>query len=114
MRLIKKYSNGRFFDTEAKKYIKTEEMADLVKKGEEMKITLTKTGRDVTKSVIAQFTKEESDQKKTSASKGKKAKAAAAKGKTKKKTDKKKTNKKTQKIINSKTKIIFLKRAFIR
>ncbi|HCY83977.1 MAG TPA: hypothetical protein DHV36_02455, partial [Desulfobacteraceae bacterium] len=32
---IKKYANGRFFNTEEKKYIKPEEMAELVKKGTE-------------------------------------------------------------------------------
>jgi polyhydroxyalkanoate synthesis regulator protein len=60
---IKKYANGRFFNTEEKKYIKPEEMAELIEKGEEIKVTLTKTGKDITDKVIAQFT-EKKDEKK--------------------------------------------------
>lgn len=56
---IKKYSNGRFFDTVKKKYIKSETLAELIKKGEEIQVTLTKTGKDITEEVIAQFTKQE-------------------------------------------------------
>jgi hypothetical protein len=54
---IKKYANGRFFDTINKKYIKPDELARLVKKGEEIKVTLTKTGKDITATVITQLSK---------------------------------------------------------
>jgi hypothetical protein len=60
---IKKYSNGRFFDTAAKKYIKSEKMAELVQKGEKIQVTLTKTGKDITESVIEQFSKKEKKEK---------------------------------------------------
>ena len=70
---IKKYANGRFFDTAAKKYIKPENLAEMVRKGEEIKVTLTKTGKDITDSVIEQFQKKE---------KTAKEKAAKAKAKT--------------------------------
>lgn len=56
---IKKYANGRFFDTAAKKYIKTEKLAEMIKKGEEIQVTLTKTGKDITDKVIEQFSKKE-------------------------------------------------------
>jgi len=56
---IKKYANGRFFDTVAKKYIKPEKLAELIKKGEKMKVTLTKTGKDITGAVVEQFSKKE-------------------------------------------------------
>ncbi len=59
---IKKYANGRFFDTAAKKYIKPEKLAEMIKKGEKIQVTLTKTGKDITNSVIEQFSKKE-DQK---------------------------------------------------
>jgi len=60
---LKKYANGRFFDTAAKKYVKPEALAEMIKKGEKIKVTLTKTGKDITDAVIGQFSKKE-DQKK--------------------------------------------------
>ena len=68
---IKKYANGRFFDTATKKYIKPETLAELIKKGEKIHVTLTKTGKDITDTVIAQFSKKE-DQKKEGQKKEKK------------------------------------------
>jgi polyhydroxyalkanoate synthesis regulator protein len=65
---IKKYANGRFFDTATKKYIKPEKLAELIKKGEKIHVTLTKTGKDITDAVIAQFSKKE-DKKKESTKK---------------------------------------------
>lgn len=59
MLTIKKYANGRFFDTTTKKYIKPETLAELIKKGEKIHVTLTKTGKDITDTVIAQFSKKE-------------------------------------------------------
>jgi polyhydroxyalkanoate synthesis regulator protein len=56
---IKKYANGRFFDTAAKEYIKPEIMAEMIKKGEKIQVTLAKTGKDITDAVIAQFSKKE-------------------------------------------------------
>lgn len=56
---IKKYANGRFFDTATKKYIKPEKLAEMIKKGEKIQVTLTKTGKDITDTVIAQFSKKE-------------------------------------------------------
>lgn len=69
---IKKYANGRFFDTAAKKYIKPEKLAEMIKKGEEIKVTLTKTGKDITDSVIEQFSKKEEKAKKKTAKKNNK------------------------------------------
>ena len=68
---IKKYANGRFFDTATKKYIKPEKLAELIKKGEKIQVTLTKTGKDITDTVIAQFSKKE-EKKKEKKKKGKK------------------------------------------
>jgi len=60
---IKKYTNGRFFDTAAKEYIKPEKLAELIKKGEKIHVTLSKTGKDITDTVIAQFSKKEEKKK---------------------------------------------------
>ena len=69
---IKKYANGRFFDTAAKKYIKPDQLAEMIKKGEEIKVTLTKTGKDITDSVIEQFRKKDKTaEKKTAKEKAK-------------------------------------------
>ncbi len=72
---IKKYANGRFFDTVNKKYIKPDQLAEMIKKGEKIKVTLTKTGKDITSAVIAQLSKKEAVKKE------KKAKAKAKKKK---------------------------------
>ncbi len=69
---IKKYANGRFFDTAAKKYIKPEKLAEMIKKGEDIKVTLTKTGKDITEAVVAQFSKKAEAGKETLARKQKK------------------------------------------
>jgi hypothetical protein len=60
---IKKYSNGRFFDTATKEYIKPEKLAELIKKGEEIQVILTKTGKDITDAVIGQLLKKEEQKK---------------------------------------------------
>jgi len=54
---IKKYANGQFFDTINKKYIKVATLKELIQKGEKLKVTLTKTGKDITASVIEQLSK---------------------------------------------------------
>ncbi|MBA3010472.1 MAG: hypothetical protein KKF12_10210 [Proteobacteria bacterium] len=69
---IKKYANGRFFDTVAKKYIQPEKLAEMIKKGEDIKVTLTQTGKDITESVIAQFSKKAEAKKETRAKQQKK------------------------------------------
>lgn len=55
MRIIKTYANGRFYDTLNKQYISKEQLAALFNKKEEVAITMHKTGRDVTKSVMKQL-----------------------------------------------------------
>lgn len=54
---IKKYANGRYYDTVNKKYIKSDQLAAMIKKGKKVKVTLSKTGKDITKSVSAQLSK---------------------------------------------------------
>ena len=54
---IKKYANGQFFDTINKKYIKVATLKEMIQKGEKLKVTLTKTGKDITASVVEQLSK---------------------------------------------------------
>ncbi len=55
MLTIKKYANGRLYDTKNKKYITKDELAKLIKKKTKVKIVLSKTGRDITKTFTAQL-----------------------------------------------------------
>ena len=52
MRIIKTYTNGRFYDTLNRTYISKEQLAALFNKKEEIAITMHKTGSNVTKSVM--------------------------------------------------------------
>jgi hypothetical protein len=56
MLTIKKYTDGRFFETASKKFLKPEQLAELIRKGEAMTVVLTKTGKDITQAVIKEFT----------------------------------------------------------
>ena len=51
MRIIKTYTNGRFYDTFDKKYISKDQVAALINQKEALKIIMHKTGSDVTRSV---------------------------------------------------------------
>ena len=76
---IKKYANGQFFDTINKKYIKVATLKEMIQKGKKIKVTLAKTGKDITAAVIEQLSKK-ADAPKTG--KGKKAdKKSSAKSK---------------------------------
>jgi vacuolar-type H+-ATPase subunit H len=59
--LIKKYVNGRFYDTVSKKYLKQEDLVRLVKKGAPIRIIASKTGRDITRSVVSGLAVESRD-----------------------------------------------------
>ncbi len=72
---LKKYANGQFFDTINKKYIKVATVKEMIQKGEKIKVTLTKTGKDITASVIEQFSKKAEAPKKGKAKKTGKKKA---------------------------------------
>jgi len=54
---LKKYANGQFFDTINKKYIKVATLKEMIQKGEKIKVTFTKTGKDITASVVEQLSK---------------------------------------------------------
>jgi hypothetical protein len=62
--LIKKYVNGRFYDTVNKKYLKKNELARLVRQQKKIKIIFTKTGKDVTRSVVSGLSTETKNGKK--------------------------------------------------
>ncbi len=61
---LKKYANGQFFDSINKKYVKVAALKEMIQKGEEIKITLAKTGKDITASVVEKFTEKKEAEKK--------------------------------------------------
>ena len=54
MRIVKKYSNRRLYDTEASAYVNLDELSALVRGGEEVKVVDAKTGDDLTRAVLLQ------------------------------------------------------------
>ena len=79
MYTIKKYANGRFYDTEAKNYLTRSQILDLQKAGKKITIVDTKTGKDITSDVMSRVkAKEKKVAKKPGAKKS--AKKAAPSG----------------------------------
>lgn len=54
MRVIKKYSNRRLYDTSSSTYVNLDELATLIRDGEEVQILDARTGEDLTRSVLLQ------------------------------------------------------------
>ena len=54
MRIIKKYSNRRLYDTERSAYLNLDELAALIRGGEEVKVVDAKSGDDLTRGVLLQ------------------------------------------------------------
>lgn len=52
---IKKVMDGSFYDTINEKVLNNAQLAELIKKGEQIKVTLEKTGKDITSSIVEQF-----------------------------------------------------------
>lgn len=55
MHRIKKYANRKMYDTHAKRYISREQLAELIKTGEEVSIIDNRTGEDLTASIVSQL-----------------------------------------------------------
>lgn len=52
--IIKKYSNRRLYDTSHKRYVTLEEIANLIKEGNEIKVIDSQTDEDITKVILMQ------------------------------------------------------------
>jgi polyhydroxyalkanoate synthesis regulator phasin len=75
--MIKKYANGRFYDTVEKNYITRSQISDLVGAKKKIEIIDTKTGADITSDILSQLTsKQEKPGKKKPAAKTKTRKTA--------------------------------------
>lgn len=77
MYMIKKYANGRFYDTVEKNYITRSQISDLIGAKKKIEIIDTKTGADITSDILSQLTsKKEKPGKKKVAAKTKTRKTA--------------------------------------
>jgi hypothetical protein len=56
MRIIKTYTNGRFYDTLDRQYIRKDQLVALIHEKEPIKIIMHNTGSDVTQSVLKKMT----------------------------------------------------------
>lgn len=52
---IKKYANRRLYNTGTSAYVTLEDLAEMVKKGEDFQVFDAKTGEDITRSVLTQI-----------------------------------------------------------
>lgn len=62
MYTIKKYANGRFYDTVAKNYITRPQISELVHSGKKISIINTTTGADITSDIVSQIKSKQTKQ----------------------------------------------------
>ena len=55
MRLIRKYSNRKLYDTRESRYVTLERVAEFVRQGDEIRVVDATTERDVTSAKLAQI-----------------------------------------------------------
>lgn len=63
MRTIKRYSNRKLYDTEDKRYITLEQIAELVREGQDIKVIENQTGQDLTTVTLSQILLEQEKRK---------------------------------------------------
>ncbi len=64
MRVIKRYSNRKLYDTQSKQYITLEQIADLVRTGEELQVIENISGNDLTAMTLSQVILEQEKKQK--------------------------------------------------
>ena len=62
--VIKKYSNRRLYDTDASCYVNVDDVARMIRDGQEIQVVDAKTGEDLTRLVLTQIILDEARQKK--------------------------------------------------
>jgi polyhydroxyalkanoate synthesis repressor PhaR len=66
MRIIKRYSNRKLYDTESKRYVTLEEVSALVKGGQDVRVLDNATSEDLTNVTLSQILLEKEKQHKNS------------------------------------------------
>ena len=64
-RIIKRYPNRKLYDTSRSKYVKLDEIADLIRQGQEIQIIDNSTNEDLTSVILTQVIFEEQKKKKS-------------------------------------------------
>ena len=64
MRVIKRYSNRKLYDTETKQYITLDQIADLVREGVELQVVENSSGEDLTALTLSQIILEQEKKQK--------------------------------------------------
>jgi polyhydroxyalkanoate synthesis repressor PhaR len=59
MRIIKRYENRKLYDTESRKYVSLEEIASLIREGEDVKVVENVSNTDITAQTLTQVIFEE-------------------------------------------------------
>jgi polyhydroxyalkanoate synthesis repressor PhaR len=59
MRTIRRYSNRKLYDTQESHYVNLQRVADLIRSGEEIRVTNRDSGKDLTAATMAQIIFEE-------------------------------------------------------
>jgi polyhydroxyalkanoate synthesis regulator protein len=80
MYTIKKYANGRFYDTETKNYVTRPQILGLQKAGKEISIIDTKTGKNITSDIMSQIKAKEKKTPRKTVKKKRATKAAPTSG----------------------------------
>ena len=62
--LIKKYSNRRLYNSNESCYVNLDDIAELIRKGHNIKVVETKSKQDITKQILAQIIMEQEKNKK--------------------------------------------------
>ena len=55
MRIVRKYGNRRLYDTNAKHYVNLDEIAQMIRDGEEIQVVDAKSREDLTRSILTQI-----------------------------------------------------------
>jgi polyhydroxyalkanoate synthesis repressor PhaR len=63
--VIKKYGNRRLYDTAGSRYVNLDDLAALVREGQEVRVVDAKTGRDLTRVTLTQIITEDARDKPT-------------------------------------------------
>lgn len=58
-RLIRKYGNRRLYDTASKRYVNLDEIAGMVREGDDIQVVDVKTGEDLTRTTLTQIIMED-------------------------------------------------------
>ena len=63
--VIKKYTNRRLYNNNESKYVKLDDIAEVIRQGHDIRVIDTQTDEDITKQILAQIILEEEKNKKT-------------------------------------------------